>query len=456
MLEAIGLRKTYGTGDRSITAVADVSIKIGTGEFVAVKGRSGSGKSTLLAMLGGLCRPTAGRVIVDGADLWSLSPRELARFRSERVGFVLQSPSLLPSLRAIDNVALPALLAARSDLTAAYARAERLLGDLGLDHRLEAYPDELSGGEQCRVALARALVNRPPLVLADEPTGELDEETERDVIDRLVTLHRAEGRTLVLVTHSPELARRAERVVHLRQGHVDDVETTSDVAPRPAPTSAGASSRPAAPRPAAPGAGLPRFARSFAAGTASVVAGVLALDLAVAGIQELAATRRRDTREERQRVALQQLRADVEDVVSEPDGGYRVTLFMHNLDPRRDLFVLGPTVRVFIQARRGWTEVPSRPVDGTESLVSVTGRRRFVVAFRPDVTAFEEQIAGYYHVRIASAMLVSDRREPRDELFERTDAYYVYVKPRGADHAELRRRNGWSATPPPWIPMPSH
>jgi putative ABC transport system ATP-binding protein/macrolide transport system ATP-binding/permease protein/lipoprotein-releasing system ATP-binding protein len=453
MLEAHGLRKAYG----SVTAVADVSLKVGTGEFVAVSGRSGSGKSTLLAMLGGLCRPTGGHVIADGVDLWSLSPRELARFRSRRVGFVLQWPSLLPPLRAIDNVALPALLASSRDLPAAYARAERLLREMGLDDRLEAYPSELSGGERCRVALARALVNRPPLVLADEPTGELDEETERDVIERLTTLHRAEGATLVFVTHSPELSRRAERVLHLRQGRMDDGERTSSAVRRPAPAvAASTASQTAAPTPPALGAGLRRFAWSFAAWAAAVVVGILALNMVVAGIQRFTTAQRQTARSELQRVALQQLRADVESIVPESDGSHRVTIYTENLDPRRELFVLGPAVRVFVQAHRGWTEVPSRAADGAERLIRLTGRRHFAFTFRPEVTAFDEQLAGYYHVRITNAMVVSRSSAPRDDLFERTDAYYVYVTPPGADDAELRRRNGWSGTPPVWIPMPAH
>jgi putative ABC transport system ATP-binding protein/macrolide transport system ATP-binding/permease protein/lipoprotein-releasing system ATP-binding protein len=459
MLEAHGLRKDYGDRQRFVTAVADVSFKVGTGEFVAVSGRSGSGKSTLLAMLGGLCRPSHGRVIVDGVDLWSLGPRELADFRAQRVGFVLQGPTLMPALRAVDNVALPALLARTSDLTAAYACAETLLREVGLAERLDAYPGELSGGEQCRVALARALVNRPPLILVDEPTGDLDEETEAEVIERLLALHRAQGTTLVLVTHSSELARRADRVVRLRGGRVEEGEDqpshVAAWAPRPVAPSA---SREDATPPAPLGAGLRRLVWNFVGWTTLVVAGVLALNLVVAGVRQLGATRKQAARNELQRAALQQLRADLEDVAYESDGGYRLTLFIENLDPQRELFVLGPAVRVFIQADRGWKEVPSQSTDAGEGgVVSVTGRRRFAFTFRPEVTTFEEQIAGYYHVRITNAMLVSRRPRPGGDIVDRTDSYYVYVKPRGADDAEVRRRNGWGAgTPPVWIPMPAH
>ena len=459
MLEAHGLRKDYGDRHRSVTAVADVSLKVGTGELVAVSGRSGSGKSTLLAMLGGLCRPSHGRVIVDGVDLWSLGPRELADFRAKRVGFVLQVPTLMPALRAVDNVALPALLACTSDLPATYARAETLLREVGLAERLDAYPGELSGGEQCRVALARALVNQPPLLLVDEPTGDLDEETEAEVIEQLLALHRAQGTTLVLVTHSPELARRADRVVRLRGGRVEEGEDRPAYVAARTPRSV-ASSAPledAAP-PAPLGAGLRRFVRDFALWTTLIVVGIATLNVAVAGVQQRWATRKEVARNELRRTALQQLRADIEDVAYASDGRYRLTLFMENLDPRRDLFVLGPAVRVFIQADRGWQEVPSQSIDAGEgSVVSVTGRRRFAFTFRPEVTTFEEQIAGYYHVRITNAMLVSRRPQPGGDIFDRTDSYYVYVKPRGADDAEVRRRNGWGAgTPPVWIPMPAH
>jgi putative ABC transport system ATP-binding protein/macrolide transport system ATP-binding/permease protein/lipoprotein-releasing system ATP-binding protein len=308
------------------------------------------------------------------------------------------------------------------------------------------------------VALARALVNRPPLVLADEPTADLDEETEREVVERLVDLHRAHGTALVLVTHSPALERGADRVVRMSAGRAEDGDDRSRPvatrAPRPlAPSAPGQAPAPSAPA----GAGLRRFVRSFVVWTALVVAGILALDTVVARLQQRGITRRQAARNELQRVALQQLRADVEDVAHETDGRYRVTLFMQNLDPPRDLYVLGPAVRVFIQADRGWKEVPSRSSGEPDGhVVRVTGRHRFAFTFKPDVTTFEEQIAGYYHVRITSALLVSRRREPQDDLFDRTDAYYVYVKPHGADDADIQRRNGWSSVPPVWIPMPAH
>jgi putative ABC transport system ATP-binding protein/macrolide transport system ATP-binding/permease protein/lipoprotein-releasing system ATP-binding protein len=455
VIEAIGLHKAYGAGPRAVTAVADVSLKVGAGEFVAVSGRSGSGKSTLLAMLGGLCRPTRGRVIVGGVDLWSLTPSALADFRAGRVGFVLQSGGLLPALRVVDNVALPALLARAGTLSHAYARASALLRDVGLADRLDAYPQELSGGEQRRVALARALANAPPLVLADEPTSDLDEETGGEVIERLVDLHRAHGVTLLLVTHDAALERRADRVVTLRSGRVEEgADRPTSAEPARQFPSAWPREEPAPPAPA--GAGLRRVLWGFAGWITLVVAGLVLFDLLVAGFQQRGIARTHAARDELERVALQQLRADVEDVAHDTDGRFRVTLVLQNLDPQRELYVLGPAVRVFIQADRGWKEVPSRAVADGDAVVRVTGRHRVALTFAPDVATFEEQLAGYYHVRITSSTLVSRHREPRGDLFERADALYVYVKPHGADDADIRRRNRWSGTPPVWIPMPAH
>ena len=275
-------------------------------------------------------------------------------------------------------------------------------------------------------------------------------------MERLVHLHRARGTTLVLVTHSAALARRADRVLRLSAGRIEDGDERASV-PTPSTRTVAASAPSAATAPAPLGAGLRRFVLGFAAWTAIVVAGILALNLAVAAAQQRGAARQQSARDELRRAALQQLRADVESVAPDGADGYRVTLSMDNLDPQRALFVLGPAVRVFIQAGGGWKEVPSRLADGAAATVTdVAGRHLFTITFTPDVTTFEEQLAGYYHVRIGNVMLVSRSREARDDVFERADAYYVYVKPRGADDAELRRRNGWSGTPPVWIPMPAH
>ena len=208
MLEARNLRKTYAAESGPVDAVRDISLGLEAGQFLAVVGRSGSGKSTLLAMLGGLCRPTSGTVFLNGIDLWTLPEADRAAFRNREVGLVFQFASLLPTLRVVDNVALPALMGGAGGDDGAYRRATELLARVGLSDRADAYPSELSGGEQRRAALARALVNAPPILLADEPTSDLDEDNEANILELLQEIHRREGVALVIVTHDREIARR--------------------------------------------------------------------------------------------------------------------------------------------------------------------------------------------------------------------------------------------------------
>jgi ABC-type lipoprotein export system ATPase subunit len=182
ILSAQSLSKRYGAAP-GYAAVRDANLELRPGEFVSIVGRSGSGKSTLMAMLGALTQPTRGKVMVDGADIWTLPESELARFRARHIGFVFQFPSLLSNLTAVDNVALPALLGRTMPAEKAYAHGYDLLARVGLADRADAYPGALSGGEQRRVAIARALINSPALLLADEPTSDLDEDTEADIID---------------------------------------------------------------------------------------------------------------------------------------------------------------------------------------------------------------------------------------------------------------------------------
>src|SRR6516165_5131269 len=219
MLEARHLRKSYAAESGRVDAVHDISLGLEAGQFLAVVGRSGSGKSTLLAMLGGLCRPTSGEVLLNGVDLWSLSEVKRSAFRNREIGLVFQFASLLPTLRVRDNVALPALMGGRGE-DDAYRQATELLARVGLGDRADAYPPELSGGEQRRAALARAIINAPPILLADEPTSDLDEGSEAEVLDLLQEIRRRDRVALVLVTHDPGIARQADRVVELRDGSI--------------------------------------------------------------------------------------------------------------------------------------------------------------------------------------------------------------------------------------------
>ena len=217
MLTARGIGKTVKSGDRDLVILRDIDLAVMPGEALAILGASGSGKSTLLALLAGLDTPTAGRVLLAGADLFALDEDARAELRGRAVGFVFQSFQLLPSLTALENVMLPLELAGRDD---AEAGAREILARVGLGERLHHYPKHLSGGEQQRVALARAFVVRPKLLLADEPTGSLDAESGEAVIALLFELNREAGTTLVLVTHDEQLAKRCQRALRLAAGRI--------------------------------------------------------------------------------------------------------------------------------------------------------------------------------------------------------------------------------------------
>jgi putative ABC transport system ATP-binding protein len=220
VLDARNLAKTYDTGGAKVLALRGVDLSIERGEFVAVMGPSGCGKSTLLNLLAGLDRPTAGEVWLQGQRIDELSETELARLRRRKLGFVFQFFNLVPTLSAVENVELPLLLVGQSRREARKS-ANALLGDLGIAGKHRAAPAELSGGEQQRVALARALANTPEIVLADEPTGNLDSAAAREVLG-LLRQARDRGRTLLLVTHDASVASAADRVVTLRDGLVAD------------------------------------------------------------------------------------------------------------------------------------------------------------------------------------------------------------------------------------------
>ena len=219
LIELSNASKVYQASDDKYAALNNISLAIDSGEFVAVMGPSGSGKSTLLSIIGGLSRASSGIVSVDGIDLGGLGPDRLADFRREYVGFVFQSFYLVPYLTALENVMLPLAVQPRVNGTGRKDRALAALGQVGMDSKAQRLPSQLSGGEQERVAIARALVNQPPLILADEPTGNLDTRTGNHVLDVLAGLH-AGGHTIVMVTHNEENARRAGRIVEIRDGEI--------------------------------------------------------------------------------------------------------------------------------------------------------------------------------------------------------------------------------------------
>lgn len=214
-----GIEKSFPLAGSLVHALRSTDLAVGAGEFLSITGRSGSGKSTLLSMIGGLARPDRGSVAIEGVDLWQRSDRERSRVRSELIGFVYQFASLLPTLTAEENVLVPALFGKARPR----AEALRLLDQVGLGGKSGRYPAELSGGEQRRVALARACIQAPRIILADEPTGDLDEETEAMVMAFLASLNRERGTTIILVTHSAALALQAPRRCTMRQGVLERV-----------------------------------------------------------------------------------------------------------------------------------------------------------------------------------------------------------------------------------------
>jgi len=219
LIEVAGLSKVYGMGDVAVHALRAVDMQVKAGAFVAIMGPSGSGKSTLMNILGCLDRATSGRYVLDGEDVSRLSKNALAGVRNRKIGFVFQSYNLLPRLTAVKNVLLPLLYNRNGHLTEreCYERAADVLEAVGLGDRLHHRPNELSGGEQQRVAIARALVNRPAILLADEPTGNLDTQSGEEIMQLLHQLH-AGGATIVMVTHDPEVSMHAGRIIHLRDG----------------------------------------------------------------------------------------------------------------------------------------------------------------------------------------------------------------------------------------------
>jgi len=220
--------KTFTQGDRRVTALRGVSLEVQHGQFLAVMGASGSGKSTLLHLMAGLTHADSGRVVVNETDLGSLSDGQLTRFRRRHVGLIFQSFNLIPTLTAFDNVILPLALDGRDD-QAARAKVGELLRTLGLESRREHRPDAMSGGEQQRVAIGRALVGDPTVILADEPTGNLDSANSRGVCELLRDLSQVHGRTIVMVTHEPSVAAYASDVVILRDGQLIDRFATEGI-----------------------------------------------------------------------------------------------------------------------------------------------------------------------------------------------------------------------------------
>ena len=219
-----GITKTYRIENAVLNAVNDVSFQIGEGEFLSVIGHSGSGKTTLLSIIGGIARPTSGQVIFEGDDIHSLGSDRLSEYRCEKIGFIFQFASLLPMLTAEENLLLPVTFRSPGHGGKGTAkRARELLDLVGLGDKIRAYPSQLSGGQQRRVAIARAFMNEPKMILADEPTGDLDEETEAEMMKFFTEMNEAKNTTFLMVTHNTELAKKARRRMKMQNGTIQEL-----------------------------------------------------------------------------------------------------------------------------------------------------------------------------------------------------------------------------------------
>jgi ABC-type lipoprotein export system ATPase subunit len=221
MIKLEDVTKVYELGKgNTVTAVRGVSVEIGAGEFAVIVGRSGSGKTTLLNLAAGLTRPTSGRVALDGVDLWNLNDQQQSHLRNRKLGFVFQFPSLLPTLTVHENVILPTIFGSDGRAPDVRERAEALLRRVGLSEKLAVYPRQLSAGQQQRVVIARSLINQPQVLLADEPTSNLDEKTELEIVDLFRDLHASLGLTIVLVTHTRQLVSAGMRTIEMADGRI--------------------------------------------------------------------------------------------------------------------------------------------------------------------------------------------------------------------------------------------
>jgi ABC-type lipoprotein export system ATPase subunit len=465
ILSAQSVTKCYGTG-AGYNAVHEVSFELQAGEFISIVGRSGSGKSTLLAMLGALTKPTQGTVLLDGNDIWTMSEADLATLRNRKIGFIFQFPSLLSNLTAVDNVAIPALLGRSMAVEAAYARAYELLARVGLADRADAYPDSMSGGEQRRVVIARALINSPPLLLADEPTSDLDEDTENDIIALLEELQRSEAFAFVLVTHNLALAQHAERVYEMRQGALvpaDLPEVSVPVkrpsrhfAPAPIADGVDAATLAEARRPSLLGENLWRGVLTCLFTGAAIFAGILLIDFGVAKYQEMQ-LRERGARVARlAETALSRLQGEVNSVSDLGDGRYELAVYLWNVSDE-PIYVMSPDMHAYVQVGKVWQEVPLASTDdNVGGVLKIEGKHTYRYIFDARVRDFTQLLPSYMHVRFSDTMLVSSSGEPKDSVFERKDNYYVYLKPFDVADEAILKRTKFAGKPPVWIPMPPH
>ncbi|CAN5562833.1 hypothetical protein BH10CYA1_BH10CYA1_26340 [soil metagenome] len=468
MLKVDNVSKKFSS-DRSVEAVSNVSLEVDKGQFLAVVGRSGSGKSTLLAMIGGINKPTSGTILINSINQWSLNDDRHSDFRNQTIGFVFQFASLLPTLRAIDNVALPALIGGTLNYKDAYARAHTLLNHVGLGERFDSFPGQLSGGEQRRVAIARALINSPSVILADEPTADLDQETEEEILNLLLDIHRTFNLTMVVVTHSASIAEKADKVLRMNKGVVESVEQLTNgknhAAPTPqidAPSIAEeifqTSNEPSIDEKIRLGEGVERLVGHYVIWLIPVILIVWGINVGVATYERNILDAKENQRIELEDLAMKGLRADVKNVTTGPGKSYTVTLYLHNTTGTdKPIYVMAPAVRGFVQVGTSWQEVAMKPVDtNNPKVLKITGNQTYDYILEPDVTGYAQLLPYYMHVRISNDMIVSPSDQPKTDLIERNDNYYVYLRPHDLEDAKILQKMKFPGKPPVWIPMPPH
>ncbi|MEY2748019.1 MAG: hypothetical protein RLZZ168_35 [Cyanobacteriota bacterium] len=446
ILRADGLRKLYGSA-----GVVEASVGICPGEAVAVLGRSGSGKSTLMAMLAGLCRPQRGSVqllVPQPRDLWSLSTAERCRLRRGPIGFISQFTSLLPSLSTLENVLLPALLAGRSRDGALLAEAERWLAAVQLDHRQQVTAAQLSGGEQRRAIVARALLTNPAVLLADEPTSNLDGESETELFALLQDLCRRAGTALLMVTHSDALAQHCDRMLRLEAGVLREAGPSVDSAPvMPLPLQGDADGD----ADALPDPSRRRLLAGGAAAGLALVAGAGAWGQWWRGQQRRALQHR----DQLQRLAFSGLSAELTALERLGQSGYRGTIAVDNLDRLQALYLLPLDVQLYVQQGSRWNPYAAAWSEDSRSVLAVEQPASLHVDLLDLPDRFTELVPGYMHVRLDVTYAISDRPDPDAVPVERRDSFFVYLLPLNPDPERIAQ-NAFPGEVPLFIPMPPH
>ena len=446
ILRADGLRKLYGSA-----GVVEASVGICPGEAVAVLGRSGSGKSTLMAMLAGLCRPQRGSVqllVPQPRDLWSLSTAERCRLRRGPIGFISQFTSLLPSLSTLENVLLPALLAGRSRDGALLAEAERWLAAVQLDHRQQVTAAQLSGGEQRRAIVARALLTNPAVLLADEPTSNLDGESETELFALLQDLCRRAGTALLMVTHSDALAQHCDRMLRLEAGVLREAGPSVVSAPlTPLPPSGDADGD----ADAVPDRSRRRLLEGGVAAGLALVAGAGAWGQWWRGQQRRALQHR----DQLQRLAFSGLSAELTALERLGQGGCRGTIAVDNLDRLQALYLLPLDVQLYVQQGSRLNPYAAAWSEDSRSVLAVEQPAGLHVDLLDLPDRFTELVPGYMHVRLDVTYAISDRPDPDAVPVERRDSFFVYLLPLNPDPERIAQ-NAFPGEVPLFIPMPPH